>query len=287
MKMSTGNENDITVSGSVDSHETECALDDTSLSISPNPFISAFMNRGAEAPPTCPEGWVHAPQSTHSTREYSSPVHTERRCTGLANLASPLFTHTALGQIHSGSVGFRRPLPQGSRGGPPHHQGPGAPDLPYQLPPDHQVEPQHQAGFDYPLPLPPKVSRMHLPESALRCLDMSPSSDPGSLWPLTNILNRIHSRGASGSPGKLLEAQYERPRLGLDRQLRPQPYAPPPEHTGDYLSLHSTLQYQNSLLGSVGPLRDSHVNPRVLSSTLEFSYKTPLLDFFLEVQNGR
>ncbi|XP_067112691.1 T-box transcription factor TBX6L [Osmerus mordax] len=279
------NENDSTVSSSVDSHGTDYRLDNTPRPTAPNPFISAFMNRGPAALPS--EEWANSPQSTPSTRDYSSPVHTEAVCPRLRNVASPLFTHT-LGQTHSGLVGFRRPAPYSSRAiGPPQHQGLGAPPPRHHPPPGPQTEHQHQADFDYPLPLPPKVSRIHLSESALRSLDMSPSCDPGSPRPLANILNRIHSRGASvsGSPGKLHQAQYERPSLGLERQLRP-PYPPQLEHTGDYLPIHGTMLYQNSLMGPVGPLGDYHGNPRGPPS-LEYSYKTPLLDYFLEDQSGK
>ncbi|XP_029556250.1 T-box transcription factor TBX6L isoform X1 [Salmo trutta] len=281
--------------------------DITSLPAAPNPLISAFMNWGAAAAalPCGQEGWGVLDPMTHNThtyntlttRDYGSPgQHNEARHTGLSNVASPLFLpYPPLGQTHHlGSVGFRRPQAQSRKPvgpHPPHHQrGPSgpAPELSHSHTSDHQPQQQqpepHQAEFDYPLPLPPKVSRMHLPESALRSLEMSSSpSVSGSPWSLTDMLNRIHSSEGSGinsvSPqGKLLQAQaqYERPglELGVNRELwPPQPNPPLPDHEPEYLPLHNMMRYhQNSLIGSAGLLRDSHVDPRVPSC------KAPMLD---------
>ncbi|XP_045080221.1 T-box transcription factor TBX6L [Coregonus clupeaformis] len=287
----------VSSSSSVNSHGAAGYRTDdiTSVSAAPNPFISAFMNCGQE-------GWGVQDPMTHNThthntpttRDYGSPgQHNEARHTGLSNMASPLFLpHPPLGQTHHpGSVGFRRPQAQSRKPvgpHPPHHRGgPSgpAPELSHSHShtSDHQAQQQqpqpHQAEFDYPLPLPPKVNRMHLPESALRSLEMSPSpSVSGSPRSLTDMLNRIHSRAGSGinsgiPQGKLLQAQaqYERPglELGVDRELRPpQPNPPLPDHEPEYLPLHSMMLYhQNSLMGSAGPLRDSHVDPRVPSSS--------------------
>ncbi|XP_031664174.1 T-box transcription factor TBX6L-like isoform X2 [Oncorhynchus kisutch] len=257
--------------------------DITSLSAAHNPLISAFMNCGQE-------GWGVQDTMTHNThtyntlttRDYGSPgQHNEARHTGLSNVASPLFLpHPPLGQTHHlGSVGFRRPQVQSRKPvgpHPPHHRGgPSgpAPELSHSHShtSDHQPQQQqpqhHQAEFDYPLPLPPKVSRMHVPESALRSLEKSPSpSVSGSPWSLTDMLNRIHSREGFGinsvSPqGKLLHAQtqYERPglELGVNKELWPsQPNQPLPDDEPEYLPLHNMMRYhQNSLIGSAGLLR--------------------------------
>ncbi|KAM6970628.1 T-box transcription factor TBX6L [Aplochiton taeniatus] len=80
--------------------------------------------------------------------------------------------------------------------------------IPLTPPYDHQNPPHSQHDeLDFLLPLPPKVSRMQLPESTLRSLETSPLCSPRSPQPLTDILNRIHSRMA---PGNLLQAQYDR-----------------------------------------------------------------------------
>ncbi|KAL0192997.1 hypothetical protein M9458_011293, partial [Cirrhinus mrigala] len=57
--------------------------------------------------------------------------------------------------------------------------------------------------MELPLPLPPKLSRMQLPESALRNLEMTPVSDYVNPRPLTDILNRIHFRASCKIPPNL------------------------------------------------------------------------------------
>ncbi|KAL0994406.1 hypothetical protein UPYG_G00121820 [Umbra pygmaea] len=233
-------EDDVTVSSSVESHGASAhRMDDiTSLSAAPNPFISAFMTRGAAnvgqevwgvQGPSTHHGHAH---NTFNTRDYGRKPPT-LSCRPVET-PSPLLTHSLRGEI-----------------------GP-APDRShiYSCTSEYREQQQPQeVEFDYPLPLPPKVSRMQLPESALRSLEMMPSPFlSGRPQPLIDILNRIHGSAVhSGTPQEqLFQALYQGPELLVDSDPRPpKPYPTLPDHESQNKPLHSLKLYQqNSILGS-------------------------------------
>lgn len=91
--------------------------------------------------------------------------------------------------------------------------------------PQSQTQPRSQLrpDLDQSLHLPPKLSRVNLPESALRSLEMGSVLDHLSPSPLVDILNRIHTHAVpSGSPGKVVRAQPQNDQLplGLERDTR-------------------------------------------------------------------
>ncbi|XP_019903810.1 T-box transcription factor TBX6L [Esox lucius] len=265
-------------------------------------LLESKSSNGATAVPFGQEGCgVQDPRIqntlTHNiftTMDYGSPGgQNEARHTGLSNVASPLVPGPFLGESHYlSTLGFRS-LPAQSSGLVVHHTFPQADYQGQRCPAPHlspiyshtsghqgQRHPQ-QADFDCPLPLPPKVSRMNIPES----LEMSPShSLSGCHRPLNDILNRNYGSAVhSGRPqGKLLQAHYDsRTGLGVDRELRQ-----PQLDCSGCLPLHSmVLFHQNSLTGSLGPLRDGHVVPKVISSVKEHPNKAPLQEMFLDYQN--
>uniref|UniRef100_A0A3P9AKB0 T-box domain-containing protein n=1 Tax=Esox lucius TaxID=8010 RepID=A0A3P9AKB0_ESOLU len=197
----------ISRSSSVDSHGAagHRAHDIMFLSVAPNPLISAFMNQGATAVHYLSTlGFRSLPaQSSGLVVHHTFPQADYQGQRCPAPHLSPIYSHT------SGHQGQRHP---------------------------------QQADFDCPLPLPPKVSRMNIPES----LEMSPShSLSGCHRPLNDILNRNYGSAVhSGRPqGKLLQAHYDsRTGLGVDRELR-QPQL-------DWLLFSVTEHNQHGLLGN-------------------------------------
>lgn len=127
--------------------------------------------------------------------------------------------------------------------------------------------------MELPLPLPPKLSRMQLPESALRNLEMTPVSDYVNLRPLTDILNRIHFRSfASGPPGKVLQnpPQPEQYLRGSDRELHPQIYPAAQEYIDQQFTLNSMLSSQTE-----------H------RSQMDYVSARPLTEYYCEQQTGK
>lgn len=142
---------------------------------------------------------------------------------------------------------------------------------PYFLTPPH---PSRQCpDMELPLPLPPKLSRMQLPESALRNLEMTPVSDYVNPRPLTDILNRIHFRPlASGPSGKGLQnppnpEQYLR---GSERELFPQIYPAVQEYIDQQFTLNSMLNSQTE-----------H------RSQMDYVSARPLTEYYSEQQTGK
>ncbi|KAI1902896.1 hypothetical protein AGOR_G00021030 [Albula goreensis] len=292
--LDTGDGADLTVSSSGDAHgsgyqvEIEAAL---------NPFISAFMNRGAADTAGSLEEWAEGlkypnGQDTLPTTPSTSSGHYEARPPArLPNGIVPLTRQPAHSQTSESQLGGGLPrLPQSlhSQGQP---QRPGA-SLPAAILEASAAaaavatkkEEVHQQ-LEYSLPYPPKVSRVHFTESALRSLEMtsSPStSDPsGQPRPLVDILNRIRGR-REGSPGKHPQVQSGWPPLALGKEaLLSQTYQPPPDPSGEYLPLQSMLGYQNNSHSH------THADPRVAPSLMEYPYKAPLLDFYANEFAGK
>uniref|UniRef100_A0A672K2Y8 T-box domain-containing protein n=1 Tax=Sinocyclocheilus grahami TaxID=75366 RepID=A0A672K2Y8_SINGR len=128
--------------------------------------------------------------------------------------------------------------------------------------------------MELPLPLPPKLSRMQLPESALRNLEMTPVSDyVRGPRPLTNILNRIHFRTlVSGPSGKVLQnsPKPEQYLHGSDRELHPQIYPAVQKYTDQQFTLNSMLNIQTEHRSQM-----DHVSAR------------PLTEYYSDQQTGK
>ncbi|XP_016416638.1 T-box transcription factor TBX6L [Sinocyclocheilus rhinocerous] len=236
---------DVTVSSSVDCRRT-LNSSEVASSVTPNPFISAFINPSTAGGPS--------PHQTHtilslSNRHLNSPR--EARPSSLHSLCAALpVAQSFCVQSSTGDTNLSSPLnPQQHH----HHcspasQTPGRSII--QLQPYFQTPPHPSRqcpDMELPLPLPPKLSRMQLPESALRNLEMTPGSDYANLRPLTDILNRIHFRAlASGPSGKVLQnpPQPEQYLRGSDRELRPQIYPALQEYIDQQFTLNSMLSSQ-------------------------------------------
>ncbi len=128
-------------------------------------------------------------------------------------------------------------------------------------------------NMELPLPLPPKLSRMQLPESALMNLEMTPVSDYVNLRPLTDILNRIHFQALASRPSwKVLQnpphtEQYLR---GSDQELRPQIYPAAQEYIDQQFTLNSMLSSQTD-----------H------RSQMDYVSGRPLTEYYCEQQTGK
>uniref|UniRef100_A0A671LZY9 T-box transcription factor 16, like n=1 Tax=Sinocyclocheilus anshuiensis TaxID=1608454 RepID=A0A671LZY9_9TELE len=128
--------------------------------------------------------------------------------------------------------------------------------------------------MELPLPLPPKLSCMQLPGSALRNLEMTPVSDyVRGPRPLTNILNRIHFRTlVSGPSGKVLQnpPQPEQYLRGSDRELHPQIYPAVQKCTDQQFTLNSMLNIQTE-----------H------RSQMDYVSARPLTEYYSDQQTGK
>ncbi|XP_067263837.1 T-box transcription factor TBX6L [Chanodichthys erythropterus] len=271
---------DVTVSSSVDSSSTQ-HFSEVASSATPNPFISAFINLSTAGAPS--------PQQTHtilslSNRHLNSPR--EARPSSLHNLCASLpMAQSSCVQSSTADTNLSRLPSQISSPLNPqqhhhhHHSSPASQTpgrsiiqlQPYFLTPPH---PSRQCpDVELPLPLPPKLSRMQLPESALRNLEMTPVSDYVNPRPLTNILNRIHFRPlASGPSGKGLQnpphpEQYLR---GSERELLPQIYPAVQEYIDQQFTLNSMLNSQTE-----------H------RSQMDYVSARPLTEYYSEQQTGK
>ncbi|XP_073805872.1 T-box transcription factor TBX6L isoform X2 [Danio rerio] len=204
---------DVSVSSSVDCRDTQ-----NSSSVSLNPFISAFTN------PSSAGG--AAAHQTHtllslSNRHFSSP-----RESNLNSVCAAL----PVSQLSTGHTSFSRLNPQET-----HHNS--RPKI--QLQPPHPSLQCHD--LELRLPLPPKLSRVQLSESALRNLEMSPLSDCANPRPLTNILNRSCFRASTPS-GKLLPnpPQPEQFLRGSEREI----YPAVQEYTDQQFTLNSQTEHR-------------------------------------------
>ncbi|KAG9339768.1 hypothetical protein JZ751_022434, partial [Albula glossodonta] len=287
--LDTGDGADLTVSSSGDAH---CSGYQVEIEAALNPFISAFMNRGAADTAGSLEEWAeglkypHGQDTLPTTPSTSSGHYEARPPACLPNGIMPLTrqpTHSQTSESQRGRGLPRLPQSLHSQGQP---QRPGA-SLPAAIleasaaaaavaPKKEEVHQQ----LEYSLPYPPKVSRVHFSESALRSLEMtsSPStSDPsGQPRPLVDILNQIRGR-REGSPGKHPQVQSGWPPLALGKEaLLSQTYQLSPDPSGEYLPLQSMLGFQNNSHSH----SHTHADPRVAPSLMEYPYKAPLLDFY-------
>ncbi|KAI7812520.1 T-box transcription factor TBX6L [Triplophysa rosa] len=207
---------DGTVSSSVDHSSSANSTDSASSDYMTNPFISAFINPSA--------GGVPSPHQTHTILNL-----------GNINLnSSPLIPqhhhHSPISQTPCRSIinPIQTKNPQPYFGTPPHHSRQ-CPDM------------------DLPLSLPPKLSRMQLPESALKNLEMTASPNFVHLRPLTNILNRIQAQAlSSGTSENVLQnlSQHEQYLRETEREPNPQIYPDVHEHIGQQFALNSMLVQQ-------------------------------------------
>uniref|UniRef100_A0A3B1K5B4 T-box transcription factor 16, like n=1 Tax=Astyanax mexicanus TaxID=7994 RepID=A0A3B1K5B4_ASTMX len=196
-------EADETVSSSVESSSVLNPMDlKTPPTAISNPFISAFMNGGVGQ-----DVWSLSPTS----HQPQHPLNSNNRDSSSQGLHSPAAAHPAFP--------IQTKLHQSQS----------------QL----QLHLQPQPDLDQSLPLPPKLSRVNLPESALRSLEMGSVLDHlGPPRPLSDILNRIHARGvASGSPGKAVQGLPQPDQLpsGLERDVRA-PFFPAAQDCGTILN---------------------------------------------------
>ncbi|XP_072516283.1 T-box transcription factor TBX6L [Salminus brasiliensis] len=251
--LDTDEEADETVSSSVESSSVLHPLDVKAPStVISNPFISAFMNGGSGQ-----EVWSLSPTSHHpqhtlnsnnrdssrpdparlSSLQYMCPslpvAHSSPSLSPLAELSLPR---------HPSQGGRTLVVPQQQqqhRGQGLHSPAAAHPAYPIQTK-LHQPQPQlqPQPDLDQSLPLPPKLSRVNLPESALRSLEMGSVFDHlGPPRPLADILNRIHARAViTGSPSKAVQGQPQHDHLpsGLERDVRP-PFFPAVQDCGTTL----------------------------------------------------
>lgn len=122
---------------------------------------------------------------------------------------------------------------------------------------------------ELPLPLPPKLSRMQLPESVLRNLEMTPVYDYVNPRPFTDILNRLHFRPlASGPAGKSLQNPHHPEQFlrGSERELRPQIYSAVQEHIDQQFTLNSQTEHR---------------------SQMDYISARPLTEYYCEQQTGK
>uniref|UniRef100_A0A8C1S683 T-box transcription factor 16, like n=1 Tax=Cyprinus carpio TaxID=7962 RepID=A0A8C1S683_CYPCA len=243
---------DVTVSSSDDCRGM-LNSSEVASSVTPNPFISAFVNTSTAGGPS--------PHQTHSilslnNRHMNSPR--EARPSSLHSLCAALpvaqssCIQSSTGDGHLSTLPSQISSPlnpqQHNHHSSPASQTPGRSII--QLQPYFQTPPHPSRqcpDMELPLPLPPKLSRMQLPGSALRNLEMIQISNYVSPRPLTDILNRIHFRAlASGPSGKVLQypPQPEQYLRGSDRELHPQIYPAVQKYIDQQFTLNSMLNSQ-------------------------------------------
>uniref|UniRef100_A0A3B4BYE4 T-box domain-containing protein n=1 Tax=Pygocentrus nattereri TaxID=42514 RepID=A0A3B4BYE4_PYGNA len=209
-------EADETVSSSVESHVLHSPDMKAPPTATSNPFISAFMNGGAGQ-----QVWTQSPTSHQPQHTLNSNNRDSTRLSSLQYICASL---------PAGGRTLVAPQQQQDIQG-------------IHSPAAHQAYPI-QPDMDQSLPLPPKLSRVNLPENALRSLEMGSVLDHLNPWPLSNILNRIHARAeASGNAGKAVQGQpqHEQLPLVLERDTRP-PFFPAAQDCG-------TTPYANQCSG--------------------------------------
>ncbi|MBN3308354.1 TBX6L factor, partial [Amia calva] len=285
-------EADSMVSSTEDCHTAE--------SMAANPFISAFIKRSGVHGAYARDDWTEvfrcpSPNSQDSIavrHDLSSCHFDDKPSHQLMSRHRPCF-------LPSSGEGFLQPpLLPGHRGATDmlpldsssSNRAPCITELPAtttaisaKRPHHHHHQPAH--SLDFLLPLPPKVSRVHLPESALRSLETTGASPlgAGAPRPLADILNKFHDKPDSilGSPGKF-PPWYS---LGLGRDGLALSY--PQEGSSTALSPAGLLGYLNSTTaGAVPGLLDPQVNP-LNTVPLENQCRTPRLDFHSSVYLGK
>ncbi|RXN23536.1 T-box transcription factor TBX6L-like protein [Labeo rohita] len=261
---------DVTVSSSVDCSRF-LSSSEVASSVTPNPFISAFINPSTAGGPSPHQNHTilslnNSLNNSHLNRLDSFvlqnngfnffPSPREARSSSLHSLCAALPVAQS-SCVQTSTVDLSRLPSQISSPLNPqqhHHHSSPASQTPgrsiIQLQPYFRTTPHPSRqcpDMELPLPLPPKLSRMQLPESALRNLEMTPVSDYVNPRPLTDILNRIHFRAlASGPSGKVLQnpPQPEQYLRGSDRELRPQIYPAVHEYIDQQFTLNSMLNSQ-------------------------------------------
>uniref|UniRef100_A0AAR2KFI9 T-box domain-containing protein n=1 Tax=Pygocentrus nattereri TaxID=42514 RepID=A0AAR2KFI9_PYGNA len=206
-------EADETVSSSVESHVLHSPDMKAPPTATSNPFISAFMNGGAGQ-----QVWTQSPTSHQPQHTLNSNNRDSSRLSSLQYICASLPAQQDIQGIHSPAAHQAYPIQ--AKLHQPHLQ--------------LQPHPHPQPDMDQSLPLPPKLSRVNLPENALRSLEMGSVLDHLNPWPLSNILNRIHARAeASGNAGKAVQGQpqHEQLPLVLERDTRP-PFFPAAQDCG-------------------------------------------------------
>ncbi|TRY94449.1 hypothetical protein DNTS_011370 [Danionella cerebrum] len=137
----------------------------------------------------------------------------------------------------------------------------------FQLPPPHSHTGPSEA--EQPLSLPPKLSRMSLPESTLRNLDMNQLSEHATPTPFANILNRIQFRAlVAGPPVKVLpqHPQLEHFLHGAEREPRSQMYPTVHQYTDQQFTMNSQTE------------------PRAM---MNYASVRPLTQFYCQLQTGK
>ncbi|CAM4539707.1 unnamed protein product [Leuciscus chuanchicus] len=264
---------DVTVSSSVDCSRT-LNFSDVASSVTPNPFISAFKNLSTTGGPS--------PQQTHtilslSNRHLNSPR--EARPSSLHSLCAALpMAQSSCVQSSTADTNLSR-LPSQISSPLNHHyspasQTPGRSIIQLQSYFPTPPHPSRQCpDMELPLPLPPKLSRMQLPESVLRNLEMTPVYDYINPRPFTDILNRIHFRPLdSGPTGKGLQHPHHPEQFlrGSERELRPQIYPAVQEYIDQQFTLNSMLNSQTE-----------H------RSQMDYVSARPLTEYYCEQQTGK
>ncbi|XP_076867778.1 T-box transcription factor TBX6L isoform X2 [Brachyhypopomus gauderio] len=213
-------EADETVSSSVDSSRALCLPDmkEPSSAIS-NPFICAFMSCGGVGLETWSQSLgPHQPPNTPSPNSGPFVRPDEARPSRLQYVCASLpVSRTTRAPSPNGEQSYPRlPAQDGIQNPTAHHH-----ICPLQtkllLP-----QPEPRSDLEQSLPLPPKLRRMQLSESALRSLEESPALVHTGPRPLADILNRIHAQvSTSSSPGRTLQGQNEQAASGSQREVRP------------------------------------------------------------------
>ncbi|XP_065122849.2 T-box transcription factor TBX6L [Paramisgurnus dabryanus] len=267
---------DVTVSSSVD-HSSSVSSSDGMLSSNVvNPFISAFINPSPTGSPS--------PHQTHTilslnNRNLNSPNCV--RASSLQNLRTALpMVQSSCTQSSTVEINLNRLQSQLSSPLIPHHHHQHSPIIqpiqaqnpqlqPYFQTPSHHT--RQCPEVDLPLSLPPKLSRMQLPESALKNLEMTPAH----FKPLTNILNRIQVRAFASEKVQQNFSQHEQYPRETQRELPSQIYPDVQEYIGQQFALNS-MQAQQA--------RDNQDDHRL---QIDFSYARPPFEYYSKQHNGK
>nr|XP_055056006.1 T-box transcription factor TBX6L [Misgurnus anguillicaudatus] len=271
---------DVTVSSSVDHSSSVNSSDGTLSSNAVNPFISAFINPSPAGSPL--------PHQTHTILSLSNRNLNSPNCIRPSSLQN---LHTALPMVQSSCTQSstvesnlnRLPSQLSSPLIPHHYHHSPVTQTPCRsiIHPIQAQNPQLQPYFQTPphntrqcpevdlqLSLPPKLSRMQLPESALKNLEMTPAH----FRPLTNILNRIQIRASE----KVIQnfSQHEQYPRETERELRPQIYPDVQEYIGQQFALNG-MQAQQA--------RDNQDDHRL---QMDFSNARQALEYYKQ-HNGK
>ncbi|XP_056601088.1 T-box transcription factor TBX6L [Triplophysa dalaica] len=268
---------DGTVSSSVD-QSSSANSSDTASAYMTNPFISAFINTS--------DGGVPSPHQTHTILNLcninlnspnevgpsilhnlrTAPPMSQSSPTVEINLLNRLPSHISsplIPQYHHHSPISQTPCR------PMIHPIPTKNQQPYFGTPPHHY--RQCPDMELPLSLPPKLSRIQLPESALKNLEMTASSSFVHMRPLTNILNRIQAQAlSSGTSENVLQnlSQHEQYLRETEREPHPHIYPDVQEFIGQQFALNSMMVQQ---------ARDSQNEDR---SHINYPNARPFVDYY-------